>query len=638
MAKIYGAIGASALMTFDKSFSRSNGQPLDSTEVFYSYDAAVTYAASEVAYVGQKIVVVETINEVTTVTHYGIEPDNSLKELGTTPIGDEKSIVVAEDGTISLKGVTGLTFTETSSEGEEVAINYQPLMTKDGIVWVRPSATTVEGLASEIEGLKTRLGILEQDAHIHDNKDVLDGISAEKVTAWDAKVDSVAAGNNSVTIGGTDADPTVAVKLSAAENNAIELVEDGLKVVIPDAAEYTIVKAAESGDYAAIYNLTKNGEIVGASINIPKDMVVQSGAVIENPEGQPAGTYIELVLQNVETPLYINVGDLIEYVTSGSAEGDMVVVAVSDDHKVTATITDGAITLAKLSTEVQTAIGKAHEHANATVLDGITSEKVTAWDASEQNAKDYADGLNEAMDGRVGALEQVEAEKNVINSVDETYFEIGADRKVTLKDLVVGKVTGLQDALDGKADKGTTLAAYGITDAYTKEETLNKIEEKITEINGGESAGEVLSQLNSYKEINDAAVEAIQTKLNTVESNAQVNVIDAVSDEFEISADTKTLVVKEIAQSKVTGLIASLEAKADKEAGKSLVSDTLIAKLERIGIATADTAGLVKSSAVENGVVVAEDGSMSVHSVNLSKIVQTEGDLLVLDGGSSASV
>ena len=638
MAKIYGAIGASALMTFDKSFSRSNGQPLDSTEVFYSYDAAVTYAASEVAYVGQKIVVVETINEVTTVTHYGIEPDNSLKELGTTPIGDEKSIVVAEDGTISLKGVTGLTFTETNSEGKEVAINYQPLMTKDGIVWVRPSATTVEGLASEIEGLKTRLGTLEQDAHTHGNKDVLDGISAEKVTAWDAKVDSIAAGDNSVTIGGTDADPTVAVKLSAAENNAIELVEDGLKVVIPDTAEYTIVKAAESGDYAAIYNLTKNGEIVGASINIPKDMVVQSGAVVENPEGQAAGTYIELVLQNVETPLYINVGDLIEYVTSGSAEGDMVVVAVSDDHKVTATITDGAITLAKLSTEVQTAIGKAHEHANAIVLDGITSEKVTAWDASEQNAKDYADGLNAAMDGRVGALEQVGAEKNIINSVDETYFEIGSDRKVTLKDLVVGKVTGLQDALDGKADKGTTLAAYGITDAYTKEETLNKIEEKVTEINGGESAGEVLSQLNSYKEINDAAVEAIQTKLNTVESNAQVNVIDAVSDEFEISADTKTLVIKGIAQSKVTGLIASLEAKVDKEAGKSLVSDALIAKLERIGIATADTSGLVKSSAVENGVVVADDGSMSVHSVNLSKIVQTEGDLLVLDGGSSASV
>ena len=28
-----------------------------------------------------------------------------------------------------------------------------------------------------------------------------------------------------------------------------------------------------------------------------------------------------------------------------------------------------------------------------TVLDGITSEKVAAWDAAEQNAKNYVDGL-----------------------------------------------------------------------------------------------------------------------------------------------------------------------------------------------------------------------------------------------------
>lgn len=36
---------------------------------------------------------------------------------------------------------------------------------------------------------------------------------------------------------------------------------------------------------------------------------------------------------------------------------------------------------------------EAHEHENKTVLDGITAEKIAAWDAAEQNAKDYADGL-----------------------------------------------------------------------------------------------------------------------------------------------------------------------------------------------------------------------------------------------------
>lgn len=46
-----------------------------------------------------------------------------------------------------------------------------------------------------------------------------------------------------------------------------------------------------------------------------------------------------------------------------------------------------------------------HSHSNKTVLDGITSAKVTAWDAAQTNAQDYADGLNTAMDTRVDALE-----------------------------------------------------------------------------------------------------------------------------------------------------------------------------------------------------------------------------------------
>ena len=100
MAKLYGEILSSALMTFDKSFARANGQPLDSTEVYYSLAAAEEYAAGAGAYVGQKIVVIE--NDV--VTHYSIEDAaGTLKELGSKPVGDNHSIEVAEDGTVSLK-------------------------------------------------------------------------------------------------------------------------------------------------------------------------------------------------------------------------------------------------------------------------------------------------------------------------------------------------------------------------------------------------------------------------------------------------------------------------------------------------------------------------------------------------------
>lgn len=118
-------------------------------------------------------------------------------------------------------------------------------------------------------------------------------------------------------------------------------------------------------------------------------------------------------------------------------------------------------------------------------------------------------------------------------------------------------VNGLTDRVaaveSGKADKATTLAGYGITDAYTKEETLTKIEEKITEVNGGESAGEVLAQLNSYKETNDARVKTLEEKVETLDDGAEVNVVNSV-EETEFNLVDRHLSIKEVAASKVTGL------------------------------------------------------------------------------------
>lgn len=55
------------------------------------------------------------------------------------------------------------------------------------------------------------------------------------------------------------------------------------------------------------------------------------------------------------------------------------------------------------------AVAKKHEHSNLEVLEGITATKVSAWDAAEQNAKDYAktyaNGLNDSMDSRMDAVE-----------------------------------------------------------------------------------------------------------------------------------------------------------------------------------------------------------------------------------------
>ena len=55
-----------------------------------------------------------------------------------------------------------------------------------------------------------------------------------------------------------------------------------------------------------------------------------------------------------------------------------------------------------------------------------------------------------------------------------------------------------------------------------------------------------------------------------------------------------------------------------------------------IPIATAAALGVVKGSTADNSVAVASDGSMSVNSLNVNKLIQDEGELLILDGGNAA--
>ena len=129
-----------------------------------------------------------------------------------------------------------------------------------------------------------------------------------------------ATANGGIEIGGTKTAPTVGIKLDPTQGNAATLGAAGLMVTIPEVTVpvYDIVKDTDSGDYAAIYHLTKDGVNTGAAINIPKDLFVKEGKIVDNPSGQPAGKYIELTLQNQTNPIYINVADLVDAYTPGN--------------------------------------------------------------------------------------------------------------------------------------------------------------------------------------------------------------------------------------------------------------------------------------------------------------------------------
>lgn len=195
--------------------------------------------------------------------------------------------------------------------------------------------------------------------------------AASALTEAQAKVASVSAADNSVTIAGTTTAPTVGVKISQTAGNNLTLDETGLYVN----SEYTIVKDESSSDYAAVYHLTKDGVNIGAAINIPKDMVLK--------EGRIEGDKLILVLNDANsTEIEINVGSLIEYVTSGSESGDMVVIAIDEiTHKVTATITDGTITKAKLEADIQTTLNKADSALQkADIITGETNGAIKVKD------------------------------------------------------------------------------------------------------------------------------------------------------------------------------------------------------------------------------------------------------------------
>ena len=54
-----------------------------------------------------------------------------------------------------------------------------------------------------------------------------------------------------------------------------------------------------------------------------------------------------------------------------------------------------------------------------------------------------------------------------------------------------------------------------------------------------------------------------------------------------------------------------------------------------IPTASANSLGVVKSSDAENAIGVSDDGSMEVNSLNVNKLVQTDEEYIILNGGSS---
>lgn len=264
-----------------------------------------------------------------------------------------------------------------------------------------------------------------------------------------AKLNGAEDAEGSVAKAVKDAKTAVEAKIGNLENLTTTEKDDLVSAVnenkaaidsIKTAGEITVDTTTTTEGMAKSYTI-KQGDKAVTTIDIPKDMVVKSGVVQENPKGQKAGTYLVLTLANAtEDTIYINVGKLVDIYTvkakatqiqlaidSSTREISATIVAgsvdaakLADGAVVTAKIADGNVTKAKLTKVVQDSLDKANsalQEADVTTLradvaankaslaeGGATANAIKA----NKEAAAKAQGDVNALATRVKTLESVE--------------------------------------------------------------------------------------------------------------------------------------------------------------------------------------------------------------------------------------
>ena len=458
---------------FPLNFRRGNPNPLDNSSVWASLEAAKNYAATDpVAYVGQILTVVDHVNNVATV--YAIQDEaGNLKKVGTSPVGDESTITVAGDGTVSLYGVSGLELTRTDDGGQTTKITYQPLLVDGKLTWVEPSSTTVEGLATEIQSLKTRVDTVESS-----NNTAIEGINSKIGTVTEGKT-------------------------------VVEMINDAKTEATYDDTALSGRVTTIEGDYL------KAADKTAIENKMATDIAAAKTEAIETVLG-------EAVPEDFDT--LKEIAAWIQSDTTASAQLVTRVTNIENDYLKGADKTE----LQGKIDALETFVGTLPEGATSTTVIAYIKEVVDGIKIG-----DYAKAADlTALTNRVKTLEDVGAEKNIINSVDTEQFEVDENRKLTMKPIAMDKVTGLSAAIDSKVDKveGSRLIS---SDEATKLEKLVLSEDGTVEISGEINASNV-KELGTWITTNRDTIPGLlsatdATKIAGVESGAQVNILEAVS-------------------------------------------------------------------------------------------------------------
>ena len=278
-------------------------------------------------------------------------------------------------------------------------------------------------LTDAIKDVTNKVSTLESSNHTHANKTVLDGITTEKVNAWNsAKADAISSAKTYVDSLNTAMDSRVDALEASSHSHDNKTVLDGItdvKVAAWDAAEAN-AKAYVNGKVDGKF------DDKGAAAQALKD----------------AKSYADGLAANYDAS-----GAAAQALTDAKSYANGLNTAM-----------DGRVDVLEASS---------HTHTNKTVLDGITSAKVKAWDAAKANAissaKTYADSLNTAMDGRVNVLE---------TSISTL---VGEDTGKSVRSVSAEEVAKIVNGADTRYDTLKEIADWIISDTTGSAQMANDI-------------------------------------------------------------------------------------------------------------------------------------------------------------------
>lgn len=374
--------------------------------------------------------------------------------------------------------------------------------------------------------LAEKVNAASEGNHSHSNKTVLDGITSAKVSAWD----SAEANAKSYTDTKTDGmATTTVVENKVSTHNTSDAAHSDIRGLISALStkvnNFLDVDDTTTDQLSEVLTLINNNKGTLESLTSSK---VNVSDIIDNLTTSDA-TKVLSAKQGVALKALI---DALEGVVNGkaAAEHDHAIDDVTGlqdaldgkaasshgthvEYSTTAPVMDGTASAGTAATVARSD----HQHpvdttrASKSEFDshtGDTTAHITATERTNWNAaKTHADSAHAPSGAQANVIESIK-----VNGAAQTITNKAVDIIVPTdnKDLANGAGYLVASDISNKADKATTLAGYGITDAASKTHT-----HEISEVTGLQTA---LTNASNAISANTSSIEAHTGRIDALES------------------------------------------------------------------------------------------------------------------------